>query len=111
MIDLGPPDRRAAEDVLVAPGGHRVEPNRREDVPGRHLAEVVIAAETIRRGSVHLGHDPPGPFLGLPGLSGVAVEVRYVVTGLVSVDIVADDSGAGDVLVVGDALIVEEVCQ
>ena len=105
QVDLHVREVGGSEDVLAAAGADGVEAHGGEDVPGGHLAAVVVAAEAVDVVAVHPVHDLALPVLGLPGAGGPGVEEGYVVAGLVAVDIAAEDALAGDVLGAGEELV------
>ena len=60
-----------------------------EDVPGGHLADVVVAADAVGAEAVGAVADArAGPELGAPGLAGVDEEEGDVVAGFVGVVVV-----------------------
>jgi hypothetical protein len=65
----------AADDVLVRARRDRIEAQRREHQPGRHLADVVIAGEAVGAGVVLAVDDLLEPGLGPPRGAGVDVHV------------------------------------
>ena len=83
------PEQGRAQRVLIAAGAHGIEPQCTENVPGRCLAVVLIAAITVGPGRVELFHDLPHAGLGLPGLAAPVVQVQHVLDGLVAVGVVA----------------------
>ena len=88
-------EERAAEDELGAAGDLRVEAHGGPDVPGGHLAEVVVAGDAV--GGVRpdgVEHLADG-FLGLPGLAGKSIEPRGFDRGLV-VELGVEAAGFGD---------------
>ena len=64
---------RAADDILPAAGRHRIESHRGEQQPCRHLAEVVVAGETVGRGVILAVDDLLQPLLRPPRLAGIFV--------------------------------------
>ena len=79
-------------------GTDRIETQGAEDVPGRHLAAVVVAAERVGLVAVLRLHDLMHAVLRLPRLAGVAVEVDDVMARFVAVPVFADaavDVGLG----------------
>lgn len=101
-VQHGPVHQRATEGILARTGGDGVEAEGREEVPGAHLAAVVVAAEAVGGGVVLAGEDVADLGLRFPGLVGVVVEVGGVVGGLVAVHVAPDDALAGDVLGFGE---------
>ena len=91
---------RRAKYILVRARADGIEAQRREDVPGAHLAAVVVAAEAADVVPILAVHDFPQPVLGFPGFGGPGVEVGNVVRGLVAMDIAADEAVRGNVFVV-----------
>ena len=55
--DLG--EERCAEDVLSAGRLHLIESHGREDVPSRHLSDILVAAETVGGIVVEFAHGLP----------------------------------------------------
>ena len=90
--DLGAGEEGCAEDEAAAAGLHLIESEGGEDVPCRHLSDVLVAAEAVGCGVVELSHDVAQLGCGLPWLSGVVVEVDDMVAGLVAVGILSDES-------------------
>ena len=82
-------EERRADDILVAAGAYGIEAERREDIPCRSLAVVLVTAVAVGGGTVEAGHDVAQMSLALPGLSAPVVEVDHVLYGLVAVGIVA----------------------
>jgi len=83
QVDHQRVEQRRSDDVLTRARIDRIEAHRGEEVPRRHLPEVVVPTQPARVGKVgrpggraHLG-------LGLPRLPGVAVQVGDVVARLV----------------------------
>ena len=78
-----------ADDVLVTAWADGVESQGGEDVPGRCLAVVLVAAVAVRTVGIEAVHHLADPVLRLPGLAAVAIEVDHVLDRLVAVGIVA----------------------
>ena len=91
----------SAEDILIATGTNRIEAHGREDVPGRHLSAVVISAQATNIVAIHAVHDGTYPLLGLPRLTRPRKEVRYVMTGLIAMNVSSHQTVGRDILVVG----------
>jgi hypothetical protein len=87
--------QRAAQVIPVRARCHRVETQCAEDVPRAHLPAVVVAAQTVRGRQVLGVHDMSHPVLGLSRCAGVIVQIRYMVRGLIAVNIIAYDSLRG----------------
>ena len=83
--------------VLAGGGGDGVEAEGGEQIPRRHLAAVVVAAEAVGRGVVLITQDHADALLRFPRVIGPVIEIGDVVRGLVAVDVAADDAFAGDV--------------
>ncbi len=94
-----------ADHILAASRADGVEAHGGEDVPGRHLAAVVVAAEAVDVVAVHAVHDFAQPVLRLPRLRGVHIKIRDVVAGLVALDVAAEHALAGDVLGGGEEVV------
>ena len=82
-------EKRGSQHILVGTRAHRVETQSREDVPGRGLAVVLVAAIAVGGGGIELVHDVAHVVLRLPGFARVVVEVDQVLYGLVAVGILA----------------------
>src|ERR1035438_9717107 len=103
--ERGAVEERAADAVGGGAWAYRVEAERAEDVPGRGLAGVLVAAQAIRGGLVKLIHDQAGAGLSFPGLPDIVVEVNHVMDGLVAVGVLAHvERGHLDHLVYGVAI-------
>ena len=76
--------------VLVAAGAQGIEAQAVEDVPGAHLAAVVIAAQGVGLVAVEMVGHVADPFLAVLGLAQLVVQVQHVVAGLVAVPVAAD---------------------
>ena len=63
-----------AEFVFVAAGAEGVEAEAVEDVPGAHLAAVVVAAQGVGFAAVEMVGDVPDPLLALFGLAQFVVQ-------------------------------------
>ena len=63
-----PVDGRTAHSILVGAGSYRVETQGAEDVPGAHLAAIIVPSQSIRGGPELLFQDHPHPLLRFPGL-------------------------------------------
>ena len=100
-------DRRAAQFIPSRSGSDRVEPQCTEQIPRGHLPRIIIAAKSIDIRPVHAVANHAHTFLCFFGRTGSVVEVSDVVSGFIAVDVVADDSIAGDVLGVGEVAIVQ----
>ena len=94
QLDAG--EHRRANLVLAANRVHGIEAHRAEDVPGRHLAAVLVSAETAGLVGVQLVHHLGGILLRLPRLLHLVVEVDDVVARLVAVGVLANHAGAED---------------
>ena len=89
----GAAHERAAQDVVAGRGVGGEEAQGAEDVPGGHLAAVVVAALARRRVVVEGRHHLPDQFLRLPGRARVGGQVGDVVALLVAVRVLADHAG------------------
>ena len=86
------PEERCDELVLAGAGAHRVQAQGRQDVPGSHLAAVLVAADAVRSRGIHRGQDGPDRFLR-PGRSADPVEQEgHLLAGLVAMGILAHDT-------------------
>ena len=84
-------EQRRADDVLCRTGIERIETQRREDVPGRHLAAVIVAGVTAGSGIVELAAYLLHQLLSAPGLTRKVIEIDGMVARLVAVSILADE--------------------
>ena len=91
---------RRAQYILVRARAHRVEAQRREDVPCAHLAAVVVAAQAPDVVAVLAVHHLPQPVLRLPGLRGPCVQVGDMVRRFVAMDVSADQALCRNVFIV-----------
>src|ERR1035437_7077020 len=87
--ERGAVEEGAADGVGGVTRANRIEAEGAENVPGRGLAGVLVAAQAVGGGLVKLVHDQAGAGLGFPGLAGSVVEVNYMVDGLVAVGVLA----------------------
>ena len=85
-VEGGLADAGGPELVPAVGGVEHVEAERREDVPGAHLAAVVVAVEAVAVGAVGAGEDLTDGGLRLRGSADAVVEVREVVAGLIAVE-------------------------
>ena len=83
-------EQRSAEDVFATSRLHLVDAHRREDVPGRHLTNVLIAAQTVGGVVVEFAQRAADELSTLPGLAHIVIEVEHVVAGFVAVGILSD---------------------
>ncbi len=84
---------RCAEDEFAAHRIHGIEAHGGEEVPGGHLAAVVVADQSVGFVPVEVGGDLPYQSLRFPGAVEVVVEVGHVVAGLVAVGVLPDEAG------------------
>src|ERR1035437_2842855 len=88
--DLRFPENRAADVIHRTAGTNRKEPHGAHDVPGGHPASILVADDPRRTGIIPDCHDVPHPALGLPGLTGIVVQVWNVEGWLVPRCVVSD---------------------
>ena len=85
-------EQRRADDVFCRAGIERIEAQRREDIPGRHLSAVVVtgiaAGCLVIECTAHLIHQ----LLSAPGLTGKVIKIDGMMTGFVAVGILTDKS-------------------
>ena len=93
QVNLGVREPGAADGVDRDAGAYLVESQGVEHIPGGHLAAVLVAAQTVGGGGVHLLENLVYILLGAVGSAGVVVEVDDVVRGLVTVGVLADEAG------------------
>src|SRR5262249_5879941 len=77
-------------DVFVRRRRNRIESERGKHQPRRHLPEVVVAGESVRRWVILARHDLRQPFLRTPRRAGIHIEIRNVIAGLVSLTVLTD---------------------
>ena len=81
---------RRTKVVNIAGRGRRVESEGIEDVPGGHLAAVIIAAQGARLIAIEIVGYIADPFLAFPRLADVIVQIGDPVTRLIAVPIASD---------------------
>ena len=91
-IDGSLVDDGRTDAIFSACGLNLIESHRREDVPRRHLTDVLVARKTIEVVGVHLAHRLAQQFRALPRLSDVVVHIENVVRRLVAVGILPDEA-------------------
>ena len=84
---------RGAEPEARAGRFHLVEAEAGQDVPGAHLAHVLVAGEAFHVVEVHFLIDLAEPVRGLVGFAQHGIQVDGVVPGLVAVGVLADEAG------------------
>ena len=66
-----PFEKWASQYIDVVSGADGVEPKSAHNVPGRHLAHVVVTANPIDFGMIGLLENTTNPLLRKPRLSGI----------------------------------------
>ena len=89
-------EQRCSKLIFSAYWVNRVEAHCREDVPGRHLSAVLVAAKAVGGVAVHLAHNLRYILLCLFGFTCLVEQIRHMMARLVSVGILANHSGAED---------------
>ena len=92
-----------AQFIFVAAGADGIEPHAIEEVPGAHLATVVVAAERSRLVAVEMVGHVADPLLAILRLTEFVKQVQHMVAGLISVPVTANP--APDVVRARDVLI------
>src|SRR5579862_4924492 len=87
-IDEWPP-----ENVLVRPGGYRIEAERSENEPSRHLTKVVVTHQSVRRWLVLRLDNLFQARLRFHRCACEHVKIGKMMAGFVTVDVLADHSG------------------
>src|SRR3546814_21201064 len=85
----------------------RSESEPRKEHPRRHLAEIVIARQSVGGRLVLAVDDPLEPLLRAPRVPGVIIHIGDVVARLVAVDLLTDQTGAVLGMVVVELGVVE----
>ena len=83
---------RRSDYILIGAGGHGIEAHRSENIPGRHLTAVVVAAQSVDVVLIHLIHDLTYPVLRFPRFRSPGVEVRNVLAHFVAVHIIPQNT-------------------
>ena len=105
-------EERYRENVLAAAGTGRIHAQGRQDIPGAHLAAVLVAADAFRRGVVQGGEEFPHDFLGAGGGFQPGEDISHVMAGFVAVGILAQVTGnVGNVDALAALLIGEQGIQ
>ena len=92
-----------AQFIFVAAGTDGIEPHAIEEVPGTHLAAIVVATERSRLVAIKMIGHVADPLLAILGLSEFVEQVQDMVAGLISVPVTANP--APDVVRARDVLI------
>ena len=97
------PDRteqRAADRIFAHCGRDRIEAERREDVPGRSLAIVLVPGIAVRRRGVELLEHVADVVLRLPRRTCPVIEIGHVLDRLIAMGILAhvDDLHLADLV-------------
>ena len=92
-----------AQFIFVAAGADGIEPHAIEEVPGAHLAAVVVAAERSRLVAIKMIGHVADPLLAILRLTEFVKQVQHMVAGLISVPVTANP--APDVVRARDVLI------
>ena len=77
-----------SHDVLARGGADRIESKAREDVPGAHLAGILVAGKASRGVGVAAAKNILYPLPGFLGIAGKGVEVWNMMAGLVAMPVV-----------------------
>ena len=72
-----------AQDINVVSGADGIEAKSADNVPGRHLAHIVVTANAVYSCVIGLLENTTNPFLRKPRLTGIHEQVRNVMDGLV----------------------------
>src|SRR6185437_6818270 len=78
-------EQRAADHVVARGGIERIEAHGGEDVPGGHLAAVLVAGDPVGRIGIIVAGDLAHACLRLPRLAAEIVQVAVVMAGLIVV--------------------------
>ena len=71
---------------------HLIESHSREQIPSRHLTNVLITAKTGWLIIIKFGHDLTSTLLRLPRLTHIIIHIYNVVAGLITVSILTNQS-------------------
>ncbi len=91
--------KRTANHVFIRTRCDRVESQRGEEQPRRHLSKIVVPDKTIGSGSILRLHNLPQPFLRSGRRVRVDIEIGKVMARFVTVDILPNH--AANVLNIG----------
>ena len=72
-------EQRTADTVDVAGCAKRMDTHCAEQIPGRHLAHIIVSAESLGAEAICILQDPPAPFLRQPWTSGAGKDIRQLV--------------------------------
>ena len=81
-------EKWASQNIDVVSGADGIKPKSADNVPGRHLAHVVVTANPIDFCMIGLFENTTNPFLRKPRLTGIHKQIRNMMYGFVGVVIV-----------------------
>jgi hypothetical protein len=88
QVNCGAGKERASQDVDFISRTYRIEPESTEDIPRRHLAYIVISADTVHIVVVGTSQYTARPFPRQPGLTRLHKQIGDMVHRLVGVVVV-----------------------
>src|SRR5690349_17453529 len=83
---------RPADHILTRGRRYGIEAKRREQQPGRHLAQIVVAREAIGPRVILALDDLFQSLLRAPRLAGIDIQIGDVMARLIAVRVVPDQS-------------------
>ena len=86
-------EERSGKDEFPGARADGIDAQGGEDIPGTHLAAVLVAADAFRRGGVHRLQQFTDDLLGVGGIADPVVHPGAGVAGLVAMGILAHEAG------------------